>query len=76
MRPSNSNDAMSSSNVVPMQCALPGSSTHGVEASLGEPSGDPGIQGQILRWRFHVGKRVHLLRVFFLKTKVKKTRNP
>ena len=44
MRPSNSNDALSSSNVVPMQCALPGSSTHGVEASLGEPSGDPGIR--------------------------------
>ena len=44
IRPSNSNDALSSSNVLPMQCALPGSSTHGVEASIGEPSGDPGIR--------------------------------
>ena len=76
MRPSNSNNALSCSNVVPMQCALPGSSTHGVEASLGEPSGDPGIKEQIKRWCFHIRKGVHRLRVFFLKTKVKKTRNP
>ena len=46
MRRSNSNDWLSSSNVVPMQCALPGSSTHGVETSLGEPSGDPGKKNE------------------------------